>query len=78
MIEGALFIGTVIVAVTQFVKLVTPEWFSGAYTIVVAVAVGILIALVDVSIGVADITVAQGILVALGSSGVVTTAEKIG
>ena len=78
MVESAIFIGTIIIAVTQFIKLVTPENISGAWTIAIAVAVGILVSLVDVNIGVTDITVAQGILVALGASGVVTTAEKIG
>lgn len=77
-ITGIVFIGTVIAGITQFIKLATPEWFSGKYTIVVAVLVGIIVALVDTHIGVQDISVASGIMIALGTTGTVATLEKIG
>lgn len=77
MIEGTLFIGAVIIAATQFVKFLAPN-ISGALTIAVAVAVGILVALVDTEIGVVDLSVAQGIMIALAAVGVHTTARQVG
>lgn len=76
MTDGTLFIGAVIAGVTQFIKLVAPK-VSGALTIVAAVAVGVLIALLDKEIGVVDLTVAEGVLTALGAVGVVAVAEKV-
>jgi len=83
MIQGAIFIGAIIIAVTQFLKLVTASsakltTIAGWVTIPVAVIVGIVIALLDTHIGVADITVAQGVLIALGAVGVHTTVSQIG
>lgn len=77
MVEGALFIGAVIAGVTQFLKLLVPQ-INGAWVIATAVVVGILVAVLDSEIGIVDITIAQGVLVALGAAGVVGTAEKIG
>jgi len=77
MIEGTLFIGAVIIAATQFVKSLVPE-VNGAITIGIAVVVGILVALLDTQIGVVNISVAQGILIALAAVGVHTTARQIG
>lgn len=77
MVESTLFIGAVIIACTQVVKLVAPK-VNGAVTIAVAVAIGVLVALLDKEIGVADITVAQGVLVALAAVGVHSTARQIG
>lgn len=77
MIESTVFIGAVIVALTQVVKFLVPQ-VNGAVTIGVAVLVGIVVALLDAAIGVIDITVAEGILIALGSSGVITTAQALG
>lgn len=74
-VEAVLFIGAVIAGVTQFIKLLTPK-VNGAFTILVAVAVGVLVALVDSEIGVTDITVAQGILTALGTTGVMTAVDR--
>lgn len=78
MVQGAVFIGTIIAGITQWLKLVTPESVSGHWTIVIAVAVGIGVALLDTHIGIVDISIAQGILTALGAVGVVSVAEKIG
>lgn len=76
MIEGAVFIGAVIIAVTQAVKYLAPN-VNGAITILIAVCVGIIIAAIDTSIGVANITIAQGILTALGAVGVHSTVRQI-
>jgi hypothetical protein len=75
-IDSVVFIGAAIIAATQFIKNIAPQ-VNGAVTIVVAVALGILVALIDKNIGVSDITVAQGIMTGLASSGVVTTARNI-
>ena len=76
MIEAALFFGAVIIGVTRFIKLLAPN-VNGALTVAVAVALGILLAVVDKEIGVVDISVAQGILLGFGSVGAVNVAEKV-
>lgn len=77
MVESAVFIGAVIIALTQVVKYIVPQ-VNGAVTIGVAVLVGVFVALLDQVIGVTDITVAQGIMIALGAVGTVTTAQSFG
>lgn len=77
MIEGAVFIGAVIIAVTQAVKFLVPA-VSGALTIAIAVVVGVVVALLDTRIGVVDVTVAQGVMIALAAVGAHTTARQIG
>lgn len=77
MIDSVLFIGAIIIAVTQAVKFVWPK-VSGAVTIIIAILVGVAVALLDTHIGVADITVAQGVMIALAAVGVHTTARQIG
>lgn len=77
MVESAFFIGAVIAGVTQFIKLLVPR-VNGAWVIATAVAVGVVIALIDTNIGVADISVAAAVLTALAASGVIAGAEKIG
>lgn len=72
MIDSALFIGACIIAVTQAIKFVVPG-ISGAITIILAAVLGGLTGAFDVHIGVVDITVAQGILIALSAVGVHTT-----
>ena len=76
MVEASLFIGAAIIGITEFIKTISPK-VSGALTIVVAVVVGLVVALIDTQIGVQDISIAQGIMTALGSVGVVTVANKI-
>jgi len=76
MIDSTLFIGTIIAGVTELLR--QHPKISGELTIAAAVVVGILVALVDTSVGIKDISVAQGILIALGTVGVVGTAKKIG
>lgn len=78
MIESTVFIGAVIVGITQFIKLARDKNYAGALVIVFAVLVGFVVSLVDTEIGIANISVAQGILLGLAAPGVVTVAEKIG
>lgn len=78
MVAGTVFIGAVIVGLTQFIKLIRDKNYGGSLVIVFAVLVGVMVALLDVQIGIVDITVAQGIMIALGAAGTVTVAEKIG
>lgn len=77
MIEAALLIGTIIAGVTQAVKLLSPK-IHGIVTVVVAIVVGALVAVVDTYIGVPDVTIAQGIMIAFGTIGTVTTVSKVG
>ena len=77
MVEGVVFIGAVIIAITQAVKLLVPQ-INGAVTIGIAAFVGVLVALVDTQIGVADLSVAQGLLTGLAAAGVHTTARSVG
>ena len=70
-VSSVAFIGLVIIALTQVVKLLWPK-VSGALTIVVAMLVGVLVSLFGVSIGVAPVSIAQGITIALGAVGVHT------
>lgn len=77
MVDTAVFIGAIIIAITQAVKYVLPT-VSGAVTIIVAILAGAVVGVADVHIGLPDITVAQGILTALAAVGVHTTAKQIG
>lgn len=77
MVDAVLFIPLVIIAITQMVKMAFPQ-ITGFLTIVVAFVVGIVVALVDTSIGVIDVTVAQGLVHALGAVGITAIASKAG
>jgi hypothetical protein len=77
MVDAIVFIPLVIIAVTQMVKMAFPQ-ITGFLTIVVAFIVGVVVALVDRSIGVTDITVAQGLVYALGAIGITAVAAKAG
>lgn len=72
LISSVLFIGSIIVALTQVLKMLSPK-VTGLLTVVFAIVVGIVVALVDTNIGLDNITVAQGILIALAAVGVHTT-----
>jgi len=76
MIDSVLFIGTVIVAITELIKYYVPK-VHGPFTIAVAAVVGLAVALVDTHIGVADVTIAQGVLTGLSAAGVVAVAAKV-
>lgn len=77
-VSGILFIGAIIAGATEGIKLMFPARVQGFVTIVVAVLIGILYALLDTHIGAENVTVASGIMIALGAAGVVGTAKKIG
>lgn len=77
MVEATLFIPLIIIAITQMVKMVFPQ-VTGFLTILIAFVVGVVVALVDRSIGVTDITIAQGLVYALGAIGVTVVASKAG
>lgn len=77
MVEAALLIPLVILAITQILKKAIPtiqDWL----TIIVAIAVGIVIAIFDGPLGISDISIAQGIVFALGAVGVSVAANKAG
>lgn len=78
MIEAALLIGAAIAGATEAVKNLMPTKVHGIVTIVVALLVGVLVAVLDTKIGVVDISIAQGIMLALSAIGVVGTVKKIG
>lgn len=76
-IEGIVFIGAAIIAATQFIKYLVPG-VQDAVTIAVSVALGILVALVDQEIGVANLTIAEGIMAGLAASGAHNVARQVG
>lgn len=77
MVEAGLFVSLIIVAITQMIKMAAPA-VVGWVTIAVAFVVAILIALVDNLIGVTDISIAEGIVYALGAVGISAVAGKAG
>lgn len=77
MVEAIVFIPLIIVAITQMIKMLFPQ-INGFLTIAVAFVVGVLVAVVDTNIGVQDITIAQGLVYALGAIGITTVASKAG
>lgn len=77
MVDAIVFIPLIIIAITQMVKMAFPQ-IIGFLTILVAFAVGIVVALIDKSIGVTDITIAQGLVYALGAIGITAVAAKAG
>jgi len=76
MIEAEIFIPLLIIAIVQALKEVLP--IKGYITILVAFVVATVVAIVDVKIGVEDVTVAQSLVLALGAVGISTVASKIG
>lgn len=77
MVEATIFIPLLIIAVTQMVKMAFPQ-VTGFLTIGVAFVVGVVVALVDKQIGVVDVTIAQGLVLALGAVGITAIAAKAG
>lgn len=74
--DAIIFIPLMILAVTQIIKMLSPK-ITGLLTIVVAILVGIVVAVVDTQIGVMDITIANGIVLALGAVGISTVADRV-
>ena len=77
LIDPTLFIPLLIVAIVELIKMAFAQ-IGGWLTVVVAFVVGILVALIDTNIGVSDITIAQGIVYALGAIGISTAFSKAG
>lgn len=77
MVSAAVLIPLLIVAFTQFLKQAVPN-IKGFVTVLVALLVGIVVALIDGFIGVTDITVAEGIVFALEAIGITILASKAG
>ena len=75
--DAIVFVGLVIVAITQIIKMFVPA-VNGGITIIVALLVGIGVAVIDRYIGVEDITIAQGIVAALSAIGLSSLAGKAG
>lgn len=76
-VEGVVFIGAVVVAIVDAIKSQVPN-VQGALTVLVAGLVGGLLALVDVHVGMEDLTVAAGVLAGLAAAGAVGVAKRIG
>lgn len=76
--EATIFLSVVILALTQLVKMALPEQVHGWITIIIAFVVGVVVALVAPAIGVAETTIAQGIVGALGAIGISTAFSKAG
>lgn len=74
-ISAVVFIGTSIIAVTQFIKFLAPN-VNGAWTILIAAGLGLLVSVIDTSIGVENVNIANGIMIGLSASGVVTVARN--
>lgn len=77
MVDGIVFIGLVIVGITDLYRYLRDRNYEGAFTIVVAVLAGLLVGLVDTMIGIPDLTVAQGVMAGLSAVGVVAIAKKV-
>jgi hypothetical protein len=77
MVDAIVFIPLIIIAVTQMIKMALPQ-ITGFVTILVAFCVGVVVALVDKEIGVQDVTIAQGLVYALGAIGITAVAAKAG
>jgi high-affinity Fe2+/Pb2+ permease len=76
MIDSAVFIGAMIIAIVEAIKAVVPG-VSGAITTLVAIVVGALVAVFATHIGLPSITIVQGIVTALASVGVHTVASAV-
>ena len=73
--DSFMFISIVILALTEMVKTLLPS-VRGWLTIAIAIAVGVLVSLFGGYLGLPDISVAEGIVSALGAVGVSTVAKK--
>lgn len=76
--EAVLFLSVVIIALTQMVKMALPEQVHGWITILIAFVSGILVALFAPVLGVAETTIAEGVVAALGAIGISTAFGKAG
>lgn len=77
LVQASLFIPLLILAITQLIKQAVPA-VVGWVTVIVALVVGVVVALIDTNIGVGDITVAQGLVYALEAIGISVAFSKAG
>lgn len=77
MVEATIFISLLITAVVQIIKMFVPQ-IHGAVTIIVALFVGVLVAIIGGRIGVTEVSIAEGIVAAFGAIGLSTLASKAG
>lgn len=78
MVEASIFIAAIIAGTTEAIKSMFPGKVYGIVTVVVALLAGVAVSLLDTTIGIVDITVAQGVMISLGAIGTVGTVKKIG
>lgn len=77
-ITAVLFIGAVIIAITQAIKILSRKVVSGGVTILVALVVGAVVGALSGWLGlVPAISPAAGIIIALAAVGVHTTASAV-
>ena len=76
--EALFFLSVVIVALTQMIKMALPERIHGFVTILIALVVGVLVSLFADLLGIAETSIAEGIVAALGAIGITTAASKAG
>lgn len=76
--DAVFFLSVVILAITQLVKMTLPEQVHGWITIIIAFVVGVVVAILAPIIGVAEMSIADGIVGALGAVGISAAASKAG
>lgn len=76
--ESAAFLAVVILALTQMVKMALPEQVHGWVTIIIAFVVGVIVAVFAGPLGLADTTIAEGLVGALGAIGISSAFSKAG
>lgn len=76
--ESIIFISVVIIALTQMVKMALPERVHGFITILIALVVGVVVSMLAEPLGLATVSIAEGIVGALGAIGITTATSKAG
>lgn len=74
--EPVLFLSVVIIALTEIVKKAVPERIHGFLTIIVAILLGVAVSLAAEPLGIAQVSIAEGIVAALGAIGITSAASK--
>lgn len=77
LVQAGIFIPLLILAVTQMIKMLLPT-VQGWVTIIVALLIGVVVGIVDIYVGVQDISIAQGVVFALEAVGLSVVASKAG
>lgn len=82
MVEAIAFIGLAIVALVQLGKFLFPKEgekrdVRGAAVIIGAALLGVVVGIVDTEIGIVDVSIAQGLILALDAVGLHTLAREV-